>query len=119
MTVHIDCPPTKDCKHPEWTYGMICVKCGECGRYDKDFKCVNCGYTEGKKPLEVYANWGSVEFYDVFSVPVCPACRPLFKEEDRANYQDDIEKYGLSFRHKTIPLHIKDFEPRKSDDGNK
>ena len=33
--IHIDYSPVKDCKHPEWTYNQICVKCGECGRFEK------------------------------------------------------------------------------------
>ncbi len=112
MMIHIDYPPVKECKHPEWTYGEICVKCGECGRYDKDFICVNCGFTEGKKPLSVYKDWGSIEFYDVFFAPICPKCRPLFPLEDRMNYGDDIEEYGCSFRHKMLPMRVKDFKPR-------
>ena len=32
--LHIDYPPTKDCKNPD-TYGEICVKCNDCGRFDK------------------------------------------------------------------------------------
>jgi len=81
--VHFDYRPTKDCKHPELTYGEICVKCGECGRFDVNYVCKNCGYTEGKKPEFEYAKWGSIEFYDAFDVPICPDCRPLFKKEDR------------------------------------
>ena len=110
----IDYAPVKDCKHPEWTYGEICVKCGECGRYDKDYRCINCGYTEGKKPASTYQNWGSVEFYDLFDAPICPKCRPLFKKEDRLNYQKDIKRYGCSFRHKIIECHIKDFVVRRA-----
>ena len=37
MVVHIDYPPTKNCKHPEWTYGLLCVKCGECGRFERAY----------------------------------------------------------------------------------
>ena len=37
VSVHLDYPPTKTCKHPEWTYGELCVKCGECGRYNRNF----------------------------------------------------------------------------------
>jgi len=33
MVMHIDYAPIEDCKHPELTYGMICVKCDECGRF--------------------------------------------------------------------------------------
>jgi hypothetical protein len=34
MVIHVDFPPVDSCKHPEWSYGLICVKCGECGRFD-------------------------------------------------------------------------------------
>ena len=111
--IHIDFPPVKDCKHPEWTCGELCVKCGECGRFDEDYKCVNCGYTEGKRPLSFYKDWGSVEFYDVFAAPVCPKCRKFFTKEDKKNYPEDIEKYGFSFHHEVIPQMIKDFRSRK------
>lgn len=109
-TVHTDYHPTKQCKHPEWTYGEICVKCGECGRFDVKYKCVNCGHTEGKKPLSVYSNWGQVEFYDAY-VPICPKCKPLFKNEDRTQFEE-------SYKAKIISCHIKDFKRRQSN-GNK
>ena len=110
--IHFSIPVTKECKHPEWTYGEICVKCGECGRFDKEFICINCGYTEGRKPLDVYGDWGSVEFYDLFSAPICPKCRLLFTKEDRTNYQSDIKKYGFSISHEIIPIKVKDFKAR-------
>jgi len=31
--IHTDFPPVPECRHPEWSYGMICVKCGACGRF--------------------------------------------------------------------------------------
>lgn len=57
MPIHIDFAPIDDCKHPEWTYGEICVKCNECKRFDKphDFQpvkgvpyrcCAICGIVE-------------------------------------------------------------------------
>ena len=110
--MHIDYAPIKECKHPELTYGEICVKCGECGRYDVFHKCVNCGYIEGKKPVWLYTNWGSVELYDVFNAPICPECRQFFAEEDRKNYPDDIEKYGFSISHKIIPCKLAEFTKR-------
>ena len=113
MIIHFDYTPVKECKHPEWTCGEICIKCGECGRYDLDFKCTNCGYTEGKKPVSSYANWGSVEFYDVFSASICPKCRRFFASEDRMNFPDEIAKYGFAISHKIIPQKIAKFVRRK------
>jgi len=110
--MYLDFPPVKECKHPEWTYGVICVKCGDCGRFDKQFTCTNCGYIEGKKPLSAYKDWGSVEFFDVFNAPICPNCRQYFPTEDRKNYPEDIEKYGVSVNHQIIRQHIKDFKQR-------
>lgn len=88
VMVHWDYPPTKNCKHPEWTYGELCVKCGECGRYNKNFTCVNCGKRVRNKPPDQVGEWGSIEFIDVFSAPICPDCRSLFKKEDRINFKD-------------------------------
>jgi len=105
LKLHISYRPAKGCKHPELTYGEICIQCGECGRYDVDFKCVNCGYTEGKKPFFVYKKWGSVEFIDVFAAPICPMCRPLFKDEDKTQ----VEPWWNA---KEILCCIKDFRPR-------
>ena len=105
QVVHLDYSPIKNCKHPELTYGEICVKCGECGRFDVDYKCVNCGYTEGKKPLSVYDDWGEVEFYDVFAAPICPKCRSLFKDEDRTQSEDWHTA-------KIISSYVKDFKRR-------
>jgi len=33
MAIHIDYAPVKCCKNPD-TYGVICVKCNKCGRFD-------------------------------------------------------------------------------------
>jgi hypothetical protein len=41
MNVHIDISPIKGCKCPEDTYGMLCVKCNKCGRFDER-KCERC-----------------------------------------------------------------------------
>ena len=39
--VHIDYAPSKNCNNPD-TWGMICVKCGECGRkFDETGRCLN------------------------------------------------------------------------------
>jgi len=34
--IHIDYPPVPECKRPEETYGEICIKCNECGRFNKN-----------------------------------------------------------------------------------
>ncbi len=31
----IDYAPIADCKHPELTYGQVCIKCDECGRFQE------------------------------------------------------------------------------------
>lgn len=51
--------PIKECKHPELTYGEICVQCNECGRFDRfpfvqsDIKIVIQSH-EGYPPLWKY-----------------------------------------------------------------
>lgn len=105
VTVVFDYAPIKKCKHPDWTYGEICVKCGECGRFNKSMVCLNCGKRIRNKPPEVIKDWGSVELYDVFRAPICPTCRPLFKEEDTMNFPD-------SYDFKIISIYKKDFVKR-------
>ena len=34
MYMHIDYAPIEDCKN-DGSFGMICVKCNRCGRFDK------------------------------------------------------------------------------------
>ena len=105
QAIHLDYSVTENCKHPDLTYGEICVKCGECGRFDHDYRCVNCGYTEGKKPLSVYVNWGEVEFIDFFAASICPKCKPLFKDEDKSQAKE-------WWNAKDISCYIKDFKRR-------
>ena len=54
----------EDCKHPELTYGHLCVKCNECGRFDyggdrnpvqSDIRVVTQRH-EGIPPLWRYPN---------------------------------------------------------------
>ena len=78
----IDYAPIKHCKHPEWTYGEICVKCGECGRFNTQFICVNCDFINKNKPIQELRDWGIIEFWDGW-FNVCPKCKPLFEEEDQ------------------------------------
>lgn len=33
--IHWDIRPVKQCFHPDWTYGEICVKCNDCKRFNK------------------------------------------------------------------------------------
>lgn len=35
MIIHVDYAPCEQCNNP-YTFGMICVKCGECGREFND-----------------------------------------------------------------------------------
>lgn len=35
MIIHVDYAPCEQCNNPD-TFGMICVKCGECGREFND-----------------------------------------------------------------------------------
>jgi ssDNA-binding Zn-finger/Zn-ribbon topoisomerase 1 len=80
--VIIDYAPTKKCKHPEWTYGEICVKCGECGRFNTQFTCINCGFIIKNSPIQELRNWGIIEFVDGW-FNICPKCKSLFKKEDQ------------------------------------
>ena len=80
--MRLDYSPIKKCKHPEWTYREICVRCGECGRYNKQFTCVNCGFISRNRPIQKLKDWGEIEFYDGW-YHICPKCKPLFKEEDQ------------------------------------
>ena len=34
MDIHVDYSPIPKCLHPDLTYGAICIKCGECGRFN-------------------------------------------------------------------------------------
>lgn len=80
--VIIDYAPIKECKHPEWTYGEICVKCGECGRYNTQFTCINCNFISKNKSIYEIKGWGIIELYDGW-FNICPKCKPLFKDEDQ------------------------------------
>lgn len=39
-TMFVDYAPCKNCKNPH-TFGMICVKCGQCGRKFEGGRCTN------------------------------------------------------------------------------
>lgn len=52
--IHVDYAPVPDCTNPD-TYGYICVKCNDCGRFGHDFHkvknvpyrcCAICGIVE-------------------------------------------------------------------------
>ena len=72
--VHIDFAPVAECKNPD-TYGIICVKCNDCQRFTKEYKCVNCGRAK-KESFGLPKYWVEVELYDKLHVPVCPDCKP-------------------------------------------
>lgn len=40
MRIFVDYAPCKECTNTE-TYGMVCVKCKECGRMFEDGICIN------------------------------------------------------------------------------
>lgn len=108
MGLHISRPVVDNCKNID-SYGMICVGCNQCGRYTQI--CVNCGVWE--RDIRKLAEWSSIEFYNVFAAPICPKCIPLFPEEARCNYQEDIETYGVLFNHKILG-YWGEFKPRGS-----
>jgi hypothetical protein len=84
---HISRAPTKNCKHPEDTYGEICVKCNDCGRFNS--KCCVCG-----KILKPDDEVIRVEFYDVFEDYTCPEHLPLFEKHCDSKYEDKYEFSG-------------------------
>lgn len=100
--IHFDYKPIKDCKHPEWTYGEICVKCNECGRFNIQLTCLNCGFVNETKSRYDFQDWGKVELYNGY-FPICPRCRPLFKEED---------EILRPYENKIIGCNQKDFKRR-------
>lgn len=83
----LDYRPIKCCQSLEETYGMICVKCNKCGRYN--FKCCICGrvITPNDESIEV-------EFLDVFSDLVCKSHEKLFDK-----YKKYEDKY-LTYKYK-------------------
>lgn len=103
--IHIDYSPIKGCKHPEWTYGEICVKCGECGRYDAEFQCVNCGFKGDKKPRWFYNDWGIIEFYDGWFY-ICPTCKPLFPKEDQTQVEPWWSNKIIPCRHNELQRRV-------------
>lgn len=111
MTVHIDFPPIEGCKHPEWTYGVLCVKCNDCGRFNREYKCINCGFKQTINPAKEPDNWGVIEFYDG-KFNICPNCKPLFKAED----ETQCDPWWSA---ETITGYRKDFKPRKANVSSK
>ena len=48
---HVDYIPAKECKNTE-SYGMICVKCGKCGRKFQNGVMVDAGGTTSSESEE-------------------------------------------------------------------
>lgn len=86
---HISLAPVKDCTNID-TYGTICVKCNECGRFD--VKCCICG-----KILKPEDEVIEVEFYDVFCDYACKKHEKIFKGIDKYEEKYMIYKYKKDF----------------------
>lgn len=72
--------PIKNCKSPLETYGMICVKCNKCHRFNPDWTCPLCRIrTRAMKSIET---WRAIETFDVLRLPVCPNCQHHFTKEE-------------------------------------
>jgi len=98
----------KDCKNPD-NYGMICVRCNDCGRFDIVRKCANCGKELKGTKLIYPQDWEQVEFYDSLREPICPDCVKYFPNEIITD----------GFSHKFISCKVIEFEIRKqSKDAN-
>lgn len=80
MNIHVDYAPIKECRNPD-TYGMMCVKCNDCGRFTKEYQCINCGQSV-KEAFGFPPDWEAVEFYDKLRAPVCPKCKKYFTEKE-------------------------------------
>jgi len=84
--IHISFSPIKDCTNPD-TYGEICVKCNDCGRFN--VKCCVC--EEILKPGDDVIH---IEFYDVFCDFACPEHEDFIKEHCKTDYDGKYEFYG-------------------------
>ena len=101
--IHIDYRPVPDCINPD-SFGEICVKCNQCGRFTRGVVCLNCG-REAEHILGVAwpPGWGEVELIDSFREPVCDRCVPFFSEEELApmprviwSYKKDFVRRGVA-----------------------
>jgi len=91
MVVHVDYPPVKNCKTPD-SYGLLCVKCNKCHRFNPNWTCPLCGKrTRAMKSLET---WRAVEVYDVFRLPICPDCQHYFTDDELGIGRDYPETIG-------------------------
>ena len=97
---------TKTCKNPD-SYGEICVRCNDCGRFNIVHKCANCGKELKGTKLEFPQEWKQVEFYDSLREPICPDCIRYFSDEI---ITDD-------YSNKIIPCKVVGFKPRKVKDA--
>lgn len=81
--IHLDYRPVPECTNPD-SFGEVCVKCNECGRFTRNIKCLNCGQ-QAEHILGVTwpPGWEQVELYDSLQEPICPQCVPFFSEQER------------------------------------
>lgn len=77
--IHLDFSPAKNCENPYDSYGVICVKCNKCGRFDK--KCINCETRTKKVSMDRIVKWKLIQLYDGWFW-VCPKCQKLFSEKE-------------------------------------
>lgn len=80
MNTLLDYAPLAKCRNPD-TCGMVCVRCNDCGRFTREFQCVNCGQRI-KEDFGWPKNWAAVEFYDKLRALICPACKKYFTKKE-------------------------------------
>ena len=74
--MRIDYMPCKECKNMEETYGMICIKCGKCGRKFEDGVLINGDeYPEYDPEMEENKMYGFIEGWSFTEdIHYCPYC---------------------------------------------
>jgi len=77
MVVHVDYSPVKNCKNPD-SYGLICVKCNKCHRFNPDWTCPLCG--KRTRAMKSRKTWKAIEVFDVFRLYICPDCQHHFTD---------------------------------------
>ena len=82
--------PIKYCKNPLDAYGMICVHCNKCGRFN--IECCICNKI--LKPEDKVIN---IEFTDVFCDYACKRHKNLFKGMDTYENKYEIHTYKKDF----------------------
>lgn len=95
----IDYAPTKNCTNSE-TYGVVCVKCNTCGRFN--CKCLICNKVIKPKDIDKIL-W--VELYDVFEAPFCIKHKDII--EKHGEFDNTYKKYFIGMRKKEFLKIIK------------